>query len=99
MQPRKRQPCRSFGEPRQSAAPRSHRAGAAATGRWTASATTARPVPPPASWPHARCLLSTPLHCREAGARVARHVKPADMNLDVPAHERRIEVAANGLPL
>ena len=38
--------------------------------------------------------------CREAGARVARHVKLADMNLDVPvADERRIEVVANGLPL
>ena len=38
--------------------------------------------------------------CREAGARVARHVKFADMNLDVPvADERRIEVVANGLPL
>ena len=38
--------------------------------------------------------------CREAGARVARHVRLADMNLDVPvADERRIEVVANGLPL
>ena len=38
--------------------------------------------------------------CREAGARVARHVRLADMNLDLPiADERRIEVVANGLPL
>ena len=38
--------------------------------------------------------------CREAGARVARHVKLADMNLDVPvADERRIDVVADGLPL
>ena len=38
--------------------------------------------------------------CREAGARVARHVRLADMNLDVPvSDERRIEVVANGLPL
>ena len=32
-------------------------------------------------------------------ARVARHVRLADMNLDVPiADERRIEVVANGFP-
>ena len=38
--------------------------------------------------------------CREAGARVARNVRLADMNLDVPvADARRIEVVANGLPL
>ena len=38
--------------------------------------------------------------CREAGARVARHVRLADMNLDVPvSDERRIEVVANVLPL
>ena len=38
--------------------------------------------------------------CREAGARVARHVRLADMNLDVPvSDERRIEVVVNGLPL
>ena len=35
-----------------------------------------------------------------AVARVARNVRLADMNLDVPvADERRIEVVANGLPL
>ena len=38
--------------------------------------------------------------CREVGAKVARHVHLADMNLDVPiTDERRIEVVANGLPL
>ena len=38
--------------------------------------------------------------CHEAGARVARHVRLADMNLDVPvSDERRMEVVANGLPL
>ncbi|OLP85284.1 Ankyrin-1 [Symbiodinium microadriaticum] len=38
--------------------------------------------------------------CRAAGARVARNVRLADMNLDVPvADARRIEVVANGLPL
>ena len=38
--------------------------------------------------------------CREAGARVARHVRLADMNLDVPvSDERRVEVVAHGLPL
>ena len=38
--------------------------------------------------------------CREAGARVARNVRLADMNVDVPiADARRIEVVANGLPL
>jgi len=38
--------------------------------------------------------------CREAGARVARNVRLADMNLDVlVADARRIEVVANGLPL
>ena len=37
--------------------------------------------------------------CREAGARVARNVRLADMNVDVPvADARRIEVVANGLP-
>ena len=36
--------------------------------------------------------------CREAGARVARNVRLADMNLDTPVgDERRIEVVANGL--
>ena len=38
--------------------------------------------------------------CREAGARVARNVRVADMNIDVPASDaRRIEVVCNGLPL
>ena len=38
--------------------------------------------------------------CREAGARVARNVRLADMNLDVPVQDaRRIEVVCNGLPL
>ena len=38
--------------------------------------------------------------CREAGARVSRNVRVADMNIDVPvAKSRRIEVVANGLPL
>ena len=38
--------------------------------------------------------------CREAGARVARNVRLADMNLDVPMQDaRRIEVVCNGLPL
>ena len=38
--------------------------------------------------------------CREAGARVARNIRLADMNVDVPvADARRIEVVANGLPL
>ena len=38
--------------------------------------------------------------CREAGARVARNVRVADMNIDVPvADDRRIEVVANGLSL
>ena len=38
--------------------------------------------------------------CQEAGARVARNVRLADMNIDVPvSDDRRIEVVANGLPL
>ena len=38
--------------------------------------------------------------CQEAGTRVARNVRLADMNIDVPvSDERRIEVVANGLPL
>ena len=38
--------------------------------------------------------------CREAGARVARNVRVADMNVQVPVTDgRRIEVVANGLPL
>ena len=38
--------------------------------------------------------------CREAGARVARNVRVADMNIDVPVSDaRRIEVVCNGLPL
>ena len=36
--------------------------------------------------------------CREAGARVARNVRVADMNIDVP-DARRIEVVCSGLPL
>ena len=38
--------------------------------------------------------------CREAGARVARNVPLANMNIDVPVGDaRQIEVVANGLPL
>ena len=38
--------------------------------------------------------------CQEAGARVARNVRLADMNIDVPvSDDRRIEVVANGLAL
>ena len=38
--------------------------------------------------------------CQEAGARVARNVRLADMNIDVPvSDDRRIEVVANGLSL
>ena len=38
--------------------------------------------------------------CKEAGARVASHVAPRDLDLDVPAGDgRRIEVVANGLPI
>ena len=38
--------------------------------------------------------------CREAGARVARNVRVADMNIDVPVSDARgIEVVCNGLPL
>ena len=38
--------------------------------------------------------------CRKAGARVARNVRVADMNIDVPVSDaRRIEVVCNGLPL
>ena len=37
--------------------------------------------------------------CREAGARVARNVFLANMNIDVPIEDaRQIEVVANGLP-
>ena len=37
---------------------------------------------------------------QEAGARVARNMRLADMNIDVPVSDnRRIEVVANGLPL
>ena len=37
---------------------------------------------------------------REAEARVARHVRLADLNLDSPiSNGRRIEVVANGLSL
>ena len=36
--------------------------------------------------------------CQEAGARVARNVRLADMNIDVPVSDDcRVEVAANGL--
>ena len=38
--------------------------------------------------------------CQETGAGVARNVRLADMNIDVPVSgDRRIEVVANGLPL
>ena len=38
--------------------------------------------------------------CQEAGARVARNMRLADMNLPVPvADSRRIEIVCNGLPL
>ena len=38
--------------------------------------------------------------CREGGARVARNVRVADMNIDVPVSDARcIEVVAHGLPL
>ena len=38
--------------------------------------------------------------CQEAGARVARNVRLADMNIDVPvSDDRRIEIVANGLAL
>ena len=38
--------------------------------------------------------------CQEAGARVARNVRLADMHIDVPvSDERRVEVVANGLSL
>ena len=38
--------------------------------------------------------------CRKSGARVARNVRLADMNIDVPVSDARcIEVVANGLPL
>ena len=38
--------------------------------------------------------------CQEAGARVARNMRLADMNLPVPvADARRIEIVCNGLPL
>ena len=38
--------------------------------------------------------------CREGGARVARNVRVADMNIDVPVSDAHcIEVVANGLPL
>ena len=38
--------------------------------------------------------------CQEAGARVARNVRLAEMNIDVPvADDRRIDVVANGLAL
>ena len=38
--------------------------------------------------------------CQEAGARVARNVRLADMNIDVPvSDDGRIEVVANGLSL
>ena len=38
--------------------------------------------------------------CREARARVAQHVRLADMSLQIPLHDaRRIEVVCNGLPL
>ena len=44
--------------------------------------------------------LSGPLHCHEAGARVAGNVRLANMNIDVPVFDdRRIEVVANGLSL
>ena len=38
--------------------------------------------------------------CQEAGARVARNVRLAEMNIDVPvSDDRRVEVVANGLSL
>ena len=62
--------------------------------------TTGRLAPPLAFWQRARSRLSAPsLVCREAGATVARDVRIADMNIDVPVvDDRRIEVVANGLP-
>ena len=79
---------------------RSHRADAAAT----VCSTARRP-------PHRLCDVGRARHpCAALGAcrrarlprswREGRHVRLADMNLDVPvSDERRIEVVANGLPL
>ena len=67
-----------------------HRGLALAAGRLMCLVITGRRVPP-------RALARV---CREAGARVARNVRLADMNLDVPVQDaRRIEVVCNGLPL
>ena len=62
--------------------------------------TTRRLAPPLAFSQRARSRLSAPsLVCWEAGATVARDVRIADMNIDVPVvDDRRIEVVANGLP-
>ena len=63
---------------------------------------------PPSRLCHLRCpsARAVPLEhalarvCREAGARVARTVRVADMNIDVPVSDaRRIEVVCNGVPL
>ena len=71
------------------------------SGSFTRSATTGLPAPRP-GYCHTRAL---PLEhavarvCREAGAKVARNLRLADMNLEVPvADAPRIEVVANGLP-
>ena len=62
---------------------------------------------PPSRLCHLRCpSRALPLEhalariCREAGARVGRNVRVADMNIDVPVSDaRRIEVACSGTEL
>ena len=80
---------------------RLRRADARAMGNATCWVITAPRVLPLGCCRRARCPSSMPSRvCREGDARVARNVRLADMNLDVPvADERRIEVVADGLPL
>ena len=80
---------------------RSRRADAPAMGSLILWAIIVPPAPPPGTVdarfaPRACCRAHLPF----SGTRVARNVRLADMNLDVPvADTRRIEVVANGLPL
>ena len=74
---------------------------AAAATASTLWVTTEPPVPPRVSFRLGRCRSSMPLPVSVARPeRVARNVRVADMNIDVPVGDaRRIEVVCNGLPL
>ena len=67
---------------------------------WTPLATTGLPAPRRGSSRARTSGRAFAVRAAHGGARVARNVRVADMNIDVPvADDRRIEVIANGLPL